>query len=323
MDIGVLAYPDAQLSAIYGLTDLFTAANRIVAERKSHDAGPFPISSLRISHWHAGSRPDRIERGFVSADGVRSQLDALVVPPSLEGRGATEPGLAVLDWIKSQHRGGAVVCSICAGAFVVAEAGLLDGRVATTHWALEERFSKTFPKVQLQTAKLVIEDGDIITAGGVMAWTDLGLRLIDRFTGPSVMLEVARFFLVDPRGREQRFYSTFAPQLHHGDEAILKVQHWLQANCGQPTSLADMSSAARMSERTFLRRFQKATGLNPTAYLQLLRVGKARALLEMSCLPFNRISWEVGYEDPGAFRKVFQKIMGLSPGDYKRRFAVK
>lgn len=318
VDIGVLNYPGAQLSAVHGLTDLFTAANRIVTER-----GGRAVKPIRTSHWQAASGSGRIERGFVSQKGCRSQLDALIVPPSLEGRGATEPDLAVLDWIKDQHRRGAVVCSTCAGAFVVARAGLLDGRTATTHWALEEQFSKAFPKVRLQTAKLIIEDGDIITAGGVMAWIDLGLRLIDRFAGPSVMLDVARFFLVDPGGREQRFYSTFAPQLLHGDEAILRVQHWLQVNCGEPISLANMSSVARMSERTFLRRFQKATALNPTAYLQLLRVGKARGLLEISSMPFNQISWTVGYEDPGAFRKVFQKVMGLSPGDYKRRFAVK
>jgi len=317
IDIGVLNYPGAQASAVHGLTDLFTAANRFSAE-----LGQEMGCQIRTSHWQVAARTGRIERGFVTQSGGTLRLDALIVPPCLEGGKALHTGPEVLDWVKNRHKDGAVVCSVCAGAFVVAQAGLFQGRSVTTHWALQDQFSEAFPDIDLQTAKLIIEDGDIITAGGVMAWTDLGLRLIDRFAGSSVMLAVARYFLVDPRGREQRFYSTFAPHLHHGDEAILTVQHWLQANSELPTSLAAMSGLAKLSERTFLRRFQKATGLNPTAYLQQLRVGKARELLELSSMPFNQISWKVGYEDAGAFRKVFQRVMGLSPGDYKRRFAV-
>ncbi len=317
VEIGVLNYPGAQASAVHGLTDLFTAANRF-----STELGRETGRQIRTSHWQVARRTGRIERAFVTPSGGTSRLDALIVPPSLEGRKAMQTGPKILTWVKKRHQDGAIVCSICAGAFVVAQAGLFQGRSVTTHWALEEQFSEAFPDIDLQTAKLIIEDGDIITAGGVMAWADLGLRLIDRFDGPSVMLAVARYFLVDPRGREQQFYSTFAPHLHHGDQAILKVQHWLQANFECPTSLAVMSGMANLSERTFLRRFRKATGRNPTAYLQQLRVGKARELLEFSSMPFNQISWKVGYEDASAFRKVFQKVMGLSPGDYKRRFAV-
>jgi len=317
VSIGVLIYPGAQISAVHGLTDLFLVANRINAECGSRSVLP-----LRISHWKLSTSSSGVERCFTSG-GRQTQLTVLIIPPSLEDQGSGNHGPEILNWIKRQHKGGAVVCSICAGAFLLAQTGLLRERLATTHWALREQFSALFPDVHLDTDKLIIEDGDIVTAGGVMAWIDLGLRMIDRFISPSVMLEVARFFLVDPKGREQRFYSTFAPQLRHGDEAILKAQHWLQANCDQSVSVVDMSSIAGLSARTFLRRFQQATTLNPTAYLQLLRVGKARELLEFSSLPFNQIAWKIGYEDPGAFRKVFIKIMGLSPGEYRRRFTVR
>jgi transcriptional regulator GlxA family with amidase domain len=155
-----------------------------------------------------------------------------------------------------------------------------------------------------------------------MAWVDLGLKLVDRFLGPTVMLETARFFLVDASGRQQRFYSNFSPKLHHGDGPILKVQQWLQTSDVSSLSVSAMATKARMGERTFLRRFQKATGLTPTEYLQHLRVGKARESLEFSSLAMKEIAWKVGYEDYGAFRKVFQKIMGLSPADYRLRFSV-
>lgn len=138
----------------------------------------------------------------------------------------------------------------------------------------------------------------------------------------SARMDPARYFLVDPGGREQRFYMAFSPQLTHGDPAILKVQHWLQTHSGDKVTLPMMAAKAGLGDRTFLRRFQRAAQLNPGLYLQHLRMGKARDLLEQSVLAVDEIAWRVGYEDPSAFRKTFHKILGLSPGEYRRRFAV-
>ncbi len=154
-----------------------------------------------------------------------------------------------------------------------------------------------------------------------MAWVDLGLRLVGRFLGPSTLLMTARYFLVDPGGREQRFYSAFSPVLTHGDEAILKVQRWLQSVIGKSPSVVMMAAKAGLGKRTFLRRFKRATGLRTTEYVQHLCVGKSRELLELTSMSQQEIAWKVGYEDPGAFRRVFVKLMGLSPGEYRRRFA--
>ncbi|EQB16342.1 hypothetical protein L284_09505 [Novosphingobium lindaniclasticum LE124] len=178
-----------------------------------------------------------------------------------------------------------------------------------------------FPDVgRVDSDRLIIDDGDIITVGGVMAWTDLALKLVDRFLGPTIMLETARHLLVDPPGREQSYYSTFSPRLTHGDAAVLKVQHWLQATEARDVSLPTLAGQAGLEERTFLRRFQKATGFTSTDYCQRLRVGKAQELLQFSSRPIERIAWEVGYGDPSAFRKVFLRIVGLSPREFRQRF---
>jgi transcriptional regulator GlxA family with amidase domain len=176
--------------------------------------------------------------------------------------------------------------------------------------------------VRLDVEKLVIDEGDVITAGGLLAWTDLGLRLVDLLLGPTLMLETARILLADPAGREQRFYSRFSPRLRHGDAAILKAQHWLQKQEGRRVTVPAMAARAGLTERTFLRRFHRATGLRPTEYCQRLRVGKAREMLEFTGHTLEEIAWSVGYEDPGSFRQVFHKVMGLSPGEYRRRFGV-
>jgi len=214
------------------------------------------------------------------------------------------------------------ICSIGCGAFLLAGAGLLNGRTATTHWIHADRLAERFPEIHVDRDKLIIDDGDMITAGGVMAWVDLGLRLIYRWLGPSVMLATARFFVVDAAGREQRFYSSFAPRLHHGDGAILQIQHWLQLHYAQSLTVVALAACAKLGQRTFLRRFRQATGLKPIEYVQHLRIDKAREALEFSTLTINEIAWAVGYEDQGAFRKIFRRILGLSPGEYRRRFGI-
>jgi transcriptional regulator GlxA family with amidase domain len=147
------------------------------------------------------------------------------------------------------------------------------------------------------------------------------MRIVDRLLGPTVMLETGKFLLVDASGREQRHYSSFAPRLTHGDESILKVQHWLQARAERSVSVPEMAGRAGLEERTFLRRFKTATGMKPVEYVQNLRVGKARELLEFTKRSVDQIAWAVGYEDATAFRRVFQRILGLSPGEYRHRFS--
>lgn len=302
--IGIVAYPGAQAAAVHGLTDLLETASRL------HAAG--------------GSAGPRVEVRTVDPEaGLRRPTEpfaALVLPPSLGGGEPSGRFERLAAWLVERHDEGTLLCSVCVGAFVLARTGLLAGRPATTHWALAERFAARFPDVELDTNALVIDDGDLMTAGGLMAWVDLGLRLVGRYLGPASVLATARYFLVDPGGREQRFYSSFAPPLTHGDAAILRAQHWLWAKHAGKVTLPMMAARAGLHERTFLRRFQAATGHTPTAYLQQLRVGKARELLELSSRSVDEIAWKVGYQDTSAFRKVFVRVMGLSPGEYRRRF---
>lgn len=305
LSIGLLAYPGAQRAALFGLHDLLSTANRM---------GSGPVGLRRTLE------PRILDPGAGLSTG--RALTVLVLPPCLGYDTGCTQDPALVAGLRELHGAGTLLCSVCAGAFLLAETGLLEGRPATTHWALADAFRARFPGVDLDPDRLIVDDGDLITAGGLMAWVDLGLALIHRFLGTEALLETARLFLVDPGGREQRFYAPFAPRLDHGDRAILAVQHWLQTQGGDAVGVADMARKAAMSERTFLRRFQKATGLKPAAYLQLLRIGRARFLLERGDMTQEAIAWEVGYADVGAFRARFQALMGLSPGEYRRRFQV-
>ena len=316
IEIGILNYDGAQAAAVLGMTDLLTAAAGIA--RKRHGVSR---AFLRVSHWTRADGKRAPERVFTSDPSKGDDRPAvIVIPPGLGDPIAETEARHYADWLRSEHSSGASLCSICKGAFLLGETGLLAGRTVTTHWSYEERLVSRFPDINVNTDRLIIDDGDILTAGGVMAWIDLSLMLIQRFLGPTIMVETARVFLVDPPGREQSYYSAFTPRLNHGDDAILKVQHWLQATGGKEMRLAVLAGHAGLEPRTFMRRFQKATGHTAGEYAQRLRVNKARDLLQFTRDPVDAIAWKVHYNDPGSFRKIFTRIIGLTPAEYRQRF---
>jgi transcriptional regulator GlxA family with amidase domain len=316
VDIGVLIYPGAQTAAVHGLTDLFSVANRIADE---HRADQLPI--LRVSHWRAeaGGDPQRV---FDSREGPAGPLTVVLIPPSLGGPPTMADLQSITRWLLTHHSNGATLGAVCVGAFMLAHTGLLDGRAATTHWTQASALAERFPNIKVHAEKPIIDDGDIITTAGLMAWSELGLRVVDRLLGPSIATGTARFLVIEHSDSAQQCGRNFAPILGHGDAAILKAQHWLQASGAVDVSLPEMARTAGLEERTFLRRFRAATGLKPTEYCQHLRVGKSREMLEYTNGTVDHIAWTVGYQDPAAFRAIFKKITGLTPSDYRAKFGV-
>ena len=316
VELGVLIYQGAQLAAVHGLTDLFGVANRIAAE---HESAQLPL--LRVSHWQVDAHGTPA-RTFDSHPGPEQPMMAVLVPPSIAEFTEDQAPPALLEWLRLQHAGGTVLGGVCIGSIMLARSGLLDGRSATTHWSSAKSFAASYPAVRLEADKPIVDDGDLITSAGLMAWSELGLRLVDRLMGPSVAADTARFLVIEHSASASQCGSNFAPLLRHGDGAVLKVQHWLQASGAVDVSVAAMAQEANLEERTFLRRFRNATGLKPTEYCQHLRVGKARQMLEFTNGTIDHIAWTVGYQDPSAFRVIFKKITGLSPSDYRNRFGV-
>ena len=315
-EIGIILYPGSQAAAVLGMTDLLTYAEEHARGKRESDR-----HLLRVSHWEWQDEAGELVRVFDTVPGPEGNPSILAIPPGLGPPLPQEQAARYAQWLQGRHAQGTSLASICKGAFLLGETGLMAGRTVTTHWSYEEQLLSRFPEAKVDTDRLIIDDGDIITAGGVMAWIDLSLRLVDRFLGPTIMVETARTFLVDPPGREQSYYSALR-RLNHGDAAILKVQHWLQATEGKETNLTVLAAQAGLEQRTLIRRFQKATGLTTSEYIQRLRVGKARELLQFTKTPVERIAWDVGYTDPSAFRKVFGRIVGLTPQDYRQRFSV-
>lgn len=295
MRIAILAYRGVMRSALYGIEEML----RIAVER--HGVAVASVTQVSPEALPAG--PFRL----------------LLIPPSIEQQFPV-PSTLLLSWLRKQHGAGCVLASACAGIFLLAPTGLLDGKAATTHWLLAERCKKEFPAIHLQPERLLIDEGDVVTAGGITAWMDLTLALIGRFFGGATAVALGKYFLLDAGSRRQSYFSCFTPVLDHQDGLVLTVQHKLEKHFAAPLSVAAMAGWVHVSPRTLQRRFRAATGESPTRYLQKLRLGKAQALLESTRLGLEEIVVAVGYGDLSSFRELFRQQYGLSPSRYRRRF---
>lgn len=318
--IAILAVEQCILSSVSAPLELFATANSEQAGLEGKQ-GAFCLAEIVT----AGGRPATSSIGVpVIPHRAMEQAGApdLVIVPGMRGgidQAFAQAGL--LAWLREQHRRGACLASVCAGSFLLAEAGLLDGRAATTHWRLAERFRQSYPRVELRPEKMIVDVGEIITAGGVTAYLDLALYLVRRFGSPELAALCSRVMLVDAGRHLQTPYMSGQFRREHGDGAIAKVQAWLDDHFRKAVPVCAMAEVAGLGERTFLRRFRQATGEAPLAYLQQLRIEAARGLLESTGKSVDEITWSIGYENGNSFRRLFKSATGMSPNAYRKRFA--
>jgi transcriptional regulator GlxA family with amidase domain len=322
-EIGIVHYPGAQVACILGLTDLFGVASTIALDQRRSSQSP-----LRVTHWkplHCGAA--NLSCVYDSAPRGSPKPRTLIIPPTMAK--LPDPDVppdipaGVVPWVRNRHAAGTTLVSLCSGAFILAETGLVDGQSVATHQGSAKALAKRFPKIVVDTNRRIIDHGDIITAGGFLSWVDLGLLLVDRFLGPAIRVETARFVLDDPAAGEALYFTGFAPPQTHGDRAVLKAQEWVHMRDGRGVSLVAMAKAAGLERRTLLRRFASATGTTPIEYCRAVRIARARELLEGGDISQKQIAQSLGYKDVASFARAFRKAVGSAPGAYRKRFGRK
>lgn len=227
---------------------------------------------------------------------------------------------AIIPWLQRWAAGGAKTAGVCSGVALLAEAGLLDGKRATTHWGLTDVYRRRFPKVDWQPEYLITDAGDVYCGGGINAAADLSLYLVEKFRGREVALECAKALLIEMPRTWQAAFAHVAIQKDHGDERIRRVQEWMHENYTLPINLEAAAGRVNMSPRNFIRRFKEATGQTPLNYVHALRVAAAKRLLERSHRSVQEICHAVGYEDVIFFRDLFKRYVGICPAEYRQRF---
>jgi transcriptional regulator GlxA family with amidase domain len=244
--------------------------------------------------------------------------DTVIVPGVHRSSLDTTP--EVYAALRAAHRRGARVMSICTGAFVLAGAGLLDGRAATTHWAWAELFRQRYPQVKLNPDVLFVDDGDVLTSAGVAAGIDLCLHVVRRDHGSEVANRAARRCVVPAwrDGGQSQFIERPLPAL--GDATTGPTRAWALEHLDRPIDLAELAAHARMSVRTFTRRFRAETGLSPGRWLLGQRIELARRLLEETDLPIERVATQSGLGSAASLRQHLHAAVGVAPGAYRRTF---
>ncbi|MFC8125663.1 GlxA family transcriptional regulator [Streptomyces sp. NPDC057302] len=316
--VGVLAYPGCFASEVFGVPDLLTMATHVAA---AHGADQPAYESLVVSP----RRQVIASAGSVLNVSSMRPLDVLIVPgfessPTID-LDATIANLGPeVSAIRSQAASGTAVVSICVGAFLVAEAGLLSGREATTSWLFADRFARRYTDVHLRPERLVVTDRGVTTTAAFSAMYDFALQFIREHDGPRVARSTARIALVDDARSTQAPYvdSGLIPTL--GREFSLSVKRWLDQNLTARYDLPTLAQEFHVSTRTMLRRFGQEAGETPLAYLQTSRVRRARHLLETTEKTVASIAADVGYRDPGTFSGIFARTTGQRPREYRAKF---
>ncbi|WP_395298142.1 GlxA family transcriptional regulator [Kitasatospora hibisci] len=316
--VGVLAYPGCFASEVYGVPDLLAMATHVAAAYGSVQPAyeTSVVSPRRRVIASGGSALD------VSA--VRP-VDVLIVPgfelsPALDLDTTLANLRPEVASIRSQAASGTAVVSICVGAFLVAEAGLLDGREATTSWLFADRFARRYADVRLRRENLVVTDRGVTTTAAFGAMYDFALQFVREHDGPHVARSTARIALVDDARSTQAPYADPALVPTAGREFSLGVKRWLDQNLGARYDLAALAREFHVSTRTLLRRFVAEAGETPLAYLQAVRVRRARHLLEATDRTVAGIAADVGYRDPGTFSGIFARHTGRRPTEYRAQF---
>lgn len=323
--VSIVAIPDAVISTLSGIYDVMNAFEMMAGLGLGPTrASPFSteivgeaVGLLDV----ASGVPVKVQRAVETV----TMAEIVIVPSIVLGPEGWKKGRypALVEWLIAAHSRGALLCSACSGLFLLAETGLFDGKDATVHYGYARAFSETYPAVPIHPERVLVISGrreELISSGASMTWHDLVLYLIARFASPTSAQAVARSFALQWHQDTLTPYIVFEGKTDHGDAEILAAQEWLAAHFPVANPVDEMIKRSRLKERTFKRRFTNASGLPPIVYVQRLRIEDAKRRLERTEVPIDEIGWQVGYEDPAFFRRLFRRTTGLTPGAYRKRF---
>ena len=320
--IALVAFDDCFATGVVGSLELFQWAN--IIHQRLHPESPLPF---RVQIVSADGKAVRAASGFclpIEASLQDTNAQVVLLPGlSLIDADALIAGIErnreLTDWLQAQYAQGAWLAASCTGNFFLAEAGLLDGRPATTTTWFAELLEQRYPKVRLEAGTVLVESERLVCAGGAMTYVDLSLYMIEKFAGRELADLCARYIVLDNR-RPTQTPMAIHRHTQTRDSVITKAEKWMRANLRSDLRVADIAEHVAVSERTFIRRFQKATGSSPQIYLQRLRLEAGKALLANSLFRLAQILERIGYRDDASFRRQSKRYTKLSPTEYRRRF---
>ena len=320
--VTILLYPNVSAAQISGFIDLFRFANDLW---QYQHPGAVPLYQTELADLSGQTLYQTGCQSFQCKSDIAADTDVLLIPGSY----AHEPSsLAQIIELFANHKQkfqrlkqqGVLLGASCNGTFALAATGLLDQQAATTCWFLVDFFKRTFPQVLLTPEQAVVQSAQLCTAGATTSYIQLGLLIVQIQQGSVFSQQLAKLMVTESATVQQAPYLSVQQLVPHQDQQISDVQHYLRQHYADELILSEIADRFAMSERTLIRRFKQATGDTPMAWLQKVRVDKAKQLLETTLLPIDDLPQAVGYADLSSFRKLFQHYTTLSPKVYRERF---
>jgi transcriptional regulator GlxA family with amidase domain len=249
------------------------------------------------------------------------KTDVVIVPALNKDVSSTiELNKEAIPWLQQMHEKGAEMASLCTGAFLLASAGILNGRKSSTHWAYYNMFHEKFPEVELVDGAIITDEGKVYSSGGANSIWNLLLYLVEKYTSRDIAILVAKFYAVDIDRDNQKAFTIFKGQKSHNDQSILAVQEYIEEKYANPLTIDELADHINVSRRSFERRFKDATDNNVMEYVRRVRVEAAKRSFEMTRKNITDVMYDVGYSDTKTFRDVFKKITGLTPIEYRNKY---
>ncbi len=250
------------------------------------------------------------------------ETDLLIIPPIFGdiSKGLRDNAKAI-PYFKKLHKKGSSLASLCVGAFLLAETGLLDGKKCSTHWAHINEFKRRYPNVEVEDGAVITEHDNIYSSGGASSLWNLILYLIEKFSDRETAVMIAKYFALDMGRDSQSQFAIFRGQRNHGDIDIQRIQDHIEKHYDNKITIETLANLINTGRRTFERRFKVATSNTPTEYIQRVRIEAAKNSFEASRNNVTETMFNVGYTDTKAFRDIFKKITGLTPIEYRNKFA--
>ena len=314
MKCTILVSKGSPISSVLGPYEMFKLANSLVAKESQ-------IELQLVDTEYCSHATDSFDFKVTKTYGEVGQSDYLIIAPI--GRVNSETLVfdeALLAWLKRHYEDGSRLISLCTGAFLLAETGLLDGKSATTHWQYDDFFSRKYPSVLLESNEVICQQGRLSTSGGANAYQDLILHLIGDHFGKAIKVKCAKLLMLDFTRKSQQQYRTPDKVRRHLDEKVHVLQDWLQKHLSEPFKLELLAKMACLSERQIKRKFVSAVGMPPLIYVQYMRVELAKEYLIETVWNVEKISYAVGYQDVRFFRALFKRHAGVSPSQYRQNF---
>jgi len=317
--ISILVPKGAILGSLEGSRQVFSQVNDLLRMK-----GQDPVFIVQLVGL---SKETQVSRGLftVNADLLIGEVGKtdLIIIPAVDGDivQAIEDNRDLLPWIVDQYKLGAEVASLCLGAFLLASTGLLKGKKCATHWLAEQDFKRLFPDVTLVTEKIITDEHGLYSSGGAFSYLNLILYLIEKYVGREIAVLSAKVFAIELDRESQLSFTVFQGQKGHEDESIKQVQQFIESNYQDKITIDQLASMLAVGRRNLERRFKKATANTIAEYIQRVKIEAAKISLESSHENVNEVMYKVGYTDNKAFRTTFKRLTGLSPVQYRSKYA--